>query len=175
MAELEIHTESEGPVDPFTHKVGIAVGIIGILLAGVTILGHREHTEAVVHKTEANDQWSFYQSKKIKKEADEIAAKVITALAPDATKVLAQKNDFLADAARYANEAETLKVQAEQIERAAQHSEGKALRFDLGEGLLELGLVMTSLYFLARRRFFVGLGVTAAALGTVVSLLGFLY
>ena len=41
----------------------------------------------------------------------------------------------------------------------------RAVRLDVGEGLLELGLVMCSLYFLSRRRFFVLLGVIAAAVG----------
>ena len=37
--------------------------------------------------------------------------------------------------------------------------ERRALRFDIGEGLLELGLVLSSLYFLARKNFFPIFGV----------------
>jgi hypothetical protein len=66
MSELEIHTEHH-PLDPFGHRVAIFVGIIGVVLSVVTILAHREHTAAVVHKTEANDQWNLYEAKKIKK------------------------------------------------------------------------------------------------------------
>ncbi len=64
MAEVEIHTDHEHPNDEFGRRVGVMVGIIGIILAVVTISSHRAHTAAVIHRTEANDQWSFFQSKK---------------------------------------------------------------------------------------------------------------
>jgi hypothetical protein len=53
-------------------------------------------------------------------------------------------------------------------------AESRALRFDLGEGLLELGLVLCSLYFLARKNFFPIFGIIAAALGTVLGASGYL-
>jgi hypothetical protein len=48
------------------------------------------------------------------------------------------------------------------------------LRFDLGEGFLELGLVLCSLYFLARNNFFPVFGVTAAVAGAAMGIWGFL-
>lgn len=53
------------------------VGVIGILLAGVTIESHRAHTAAIVHKTEANDQWAFYQAKKIRGHLHEVGVTVL--------------------------------------------------------------------------------------------------
>ncbi len=64
MAEVEIHTSHEGGGDAFTKGVSVMVGVIGIILAFVTIASHRAHTAAVIHRTEANDQWSFYEAKK---------------------------------------------------------------------------------------------------------------
>jgi len=173
MAEVEIHTAHHHDGDTFGQSVGILVGIIGILLSVVTILSHREHTEAVVHKTEANDQWAYYQAKKIREHTDEVGIAVINALAADATragtvsKLQQEQNKYAADSA------EIQKV-AEDRDAESRHSERRALRFDLGEGLLELGLVMSSLYFLSRRRFFVGLGSVAAIIGTVLGILGWL-
>ena len=43
-----------------------------------------------------------------------------------------------------------------------------------GEGLLELGLVLTSLYFLSRQRLFPIIGVTAAVVGTIVGVTNFI-
>ena len=43
--------------------------------------------------------------------------------------------------------------------------EGRALWLDLSEGFLELGLVLSSLFFLAKRKFFPIFGGIAAALG----------
>jgi hypothetical protein len=44
----------------------------------------------------------------------------------------------------------------------------------VGEGLLELGLVLSSLYFLAKRRFFPLLGAAAALSGTAIGVAGLL-
>ena len=52
--------------------------------------------------------------------------------------------------------------------------ENRALRYDIGEGLLELGLVLCSLYFLARKRFFPILGVVASVAGTGMGLWGWM-
>ena len=37
-----------------------------MLLAIVTIMSHRAHTEGVLLKTDANDKWSYYQASRIK-------------------------------------------------------------------------------------------------------------
>src|SRR5450432_2723012 len=65
MAELEIHHEGAGH-DPAGKRIGVAASILAVLLAVVTIISHRAHTDAVILKADANDKWSFYQSKKIK-------------------------------------------------------------------------------------------------------------
>ena len=175
MAEVEIHAGHHhgAPADPFAHTVGILVGVIGVLLSVVTILSHREHTAAVVHKTEANDQWAYYQAKKIRQHTAEIGAGLLTALSTDAKKGEDTASRFTADAARYASQAEDIQKDAQHKDDESHHAEARAARFDLGEGFLELGLVMTSLYFLANRRFFVVLGGIAAAAGSVIAVLGF--
>ena len=101
MAEVEIHTGHEHMADPFGQRVGIMVGIIGILLSIVTILAHREHSAAVVHKTEANDQWAFYQAKKIREHNAQIGATLLNALAADPAKVAAASARLSQDSERY--------------------------------------------------------------------------
>ena len=56
MAELEIHPAREPAADEFGRRVGVVVGMIGILLAVVTISSHRAHTAAVIERTKATDQ-----------------------------------------------------------------------------------------------------------------------
>jgi hypothetical protein len=174
MAEVEIHTAHGAHADAFGQAVGILVGVIGILLAVVTILSHREHTAAVVHKTEANDQWAYYQAKKIREHTAQVGAGLLTALASDPEKVAAVAAKFTQDSERYAREADAISTVARDRDAESKHAEDRAIRFDLGEGFLELGLVMSSLYFLSRRRFFVALGGVAAAAGTVIGVMGFL-
>ena len=65
MAELEIHHEHES-ADPASRIVGIMAAVIAMMLAIVSIAGHRTHTEAVLLKTDANDKWSYYQAQRMK-------------------------------------------------------------------------------------------------------------
>jgi len=74
MAEVEIHTGHDHAADEFGRRVGVAVGLIGIVLAVVTIGSHRAHTAAVITRTEANDQWSFYQAKKLREHLVDVGA-----------------------------------------------------------------------------------------------------
>jgi len=178
MAEVEIHTAHAVHDDAFGQGVGILVGIIGVLLSIVTILGHREHTAAVVHKTEANDQWAYYQAKKIREYSAQVGAGLVSALAPEPNKagnqVDAVAGRFAQDSERYAKDAEGIQTLARERDAQSRHAEDRAARFDLGEGFLELGLVMSSLYFLSRKRFFVVFGAIAAVGGSIIGVIGFL-
>jgi Domain of unknown function (DUF4337) len=172
MAEVEIHTEHGHIADAAGQRVGIMVGIIGILLSIVTILAHREHSAAVVRKTEANDQWAFYQAKKIREHNAQIGAGLLNALAADPAKVAALSAKLTLDSERYSKEAEEIRTTAQERDEESKHAERRALRFDIGEGFLELGLVMSSLYFLSRKRFFVVFGAVGAVVGTLIGIIG---
>src|SRR5579871_4357723 len=97
MAEVEIHTAHGVSADSFAQAVGILVGIIGVLLAVVTILSHREHTAAVVHKTEANDQWAYYQAKKIREHTAQVGLDILMGLASDQAKAASIVTRFAAE------------------------------------------------------------------------------
>jgi hypothetical protein len=154
--------------------VGIAVGVIGVLLSIVTILGHREHNAAVVRKTEANDQWAYYQAKKIREHNAQTGATLLNALAADPARVATVSAKLTDDGERYAREAGDIGSLAQRLDEESKHSERRALRLDVGEGFLELGLVMCSLYFLSRKRLFVFLGGVGAVAGTLIGAFGWL-
>lgn len=172
MAELEIHHEVEGH-DPMGKKIGVAASILAVLLAVVTIISHRAHTEAVILKSDANDKWSFYQSKKIKFHNLELGEDLMNAMpvkTAEAEKSLAR---YATEKKRYEKDAEKAQESAQETEKEASHIEEKALRYDFGEGLLEIGLVLTSLYFIARSMLFPVIGLLSAAAGVVIALMGY--
>jgi hypothetical protein len=174
MAEVEIHAGHEHSGDAFGRRVGVAVGVIGIILAVVTIGSHRAHTSAVITRTEANDQWAFYQAKKLRQHLVEVGASLANALASDPARVQPLVEKFGKDNERYAHDAEEILKEAKAKEDECLHEEKRALRLDMGEGFLELGLVLSSLYFLSKRRFFPVIGSVAAVIGTVLGIAGFL-
>ncbi|MDP9065959.1 MAG: DUF4337 domain-containing protein [Pseudomonadota bacterium] len=150
------------------------MGVVGILLSVVTIASHRAHTQAVIHRTESNDQWAFYQAKKIRENTDDVALALLQSLQPDAVKSAGASRKFEAGRDKYADEAKNIMKEAQAKDIEQKIEEQRALRFDIGEGLLELGLVLCSLYFLARRIFFPLLGVTAALAGTAMGIAGWM-
>src|SRR5438105_4111598 len=80
MAELEIHHEVEVS-DPMGKRVGVQASVIAVVLAVVTILSHRAHTEAVLVKAAANDTWQRYQSTRVKLHSVEVGEDLIASLA----------------------------------------------------------------------------------------------
>ena len=174
MAEIEIHHEHEhGPSDALAKRVGLMVGVIGVILAVVTIAAHREHTTAVIERTAENDQWAYYQAKKIREHTSEVGRELIAALGADAARADAAVKKFDAMAGKYKLDAEEIQHKAREEHEATERAEHRALRFDLGEGFLELGLVLSSLYFLGRQRLFPLIGGASAliGLGTALSAL----
>lgn len=173
MAELEIHHEGH-EADPMGQKVGILAAILAVALAIVTIASHRTHTAAIMHKSTANDEWSHYQSTRVKYhnlELGENLLSVLHATGDDAGKMRA---DYAAQKKDYEQRANDIQEKARQFDEAAERDERRALRYDIGEGLLEIGLVLSSLYFIARRRMFPVLGILAGVAGVLIAIAGVL-
>ncbi len=168
----EIEVTPEHAADPNTRLVGILVGVVGILLSVVTIASHRAHTEAVIHRTESNDQWAFYQAKKIRENTSDVALTLLRTLEPDAVKTEATVHKLEAARDKYADDAKDIMKEAQAKDVEQKIEERRALRFDIGEGLLELGLVLCSLYFLARKTFFPAFGILASIAGTAMGIWG---
>ncbi len=173
MAELEIHHEVEGG-DPMGKKIGVLAAILAVLLGIVTIISHRAHTDAVLLKADANDKWSFYQAKKIKFHSLELGVDLLNAMPardPTADATLAR---YEKEKKRYSRESDDAQADARKTDAKAVHAEDQALRFDFGEGLLEIGMILTSLYFIARSTLFPIVGVVSALIGIGMAISGWL-
>lgn len=174
MAEVEIHTRHGHDIDDFGRRVGVVVGIIGIVLALATISAHRAHSAAIITRTEANDRWAYFQAKKEREHLQDVGASLAEVLNNDPARAKPAIDKFHADGARYKEEAEALNKEARQLEDEVKHQELRALWLDLSEGFLELGLVLSSLYFLAKRRFFPIFGGIAALAGVAFTVWSFI-
>jgi hypothetical protein len=95
-------------------------------------------------------------------------------LGSDAVKIEAPVQKLEAARAKYTADAEKIQEDARAKDDETKVEERRALRFDIGEGLLELGLVLCSLFFLARKNFFPTFGVLASVAGTAMAIWGLL-
>lgn len=171
MPELEIHHEGHES-DATGKRVGILAALLAVALAIVSIMSHRTHTAAIIAKSEANDTWSEYQASRIKSHNVELGTSLLEVLG---VKGDAADNMRAANAAKlkkYEGEAAALKEKAEGHEAASQAAERQALRYDVGEGLLEIALVLSSIYFIARRMMFPWIGVVAGVAGIAIAASG---
>ena len=174
MAELEIHQEVEGPPDPRGQKVGVLAAALAVALAIVTIASHRAHTDAVLLKTEANDRWSFYQSKRIKLHSLELGEQLVAVLGTKSSETAKAIEGFRSERERYENDSKQVLEEAQAKEAEAARIERRALRYDVGEGLLEIALVLSSLYFISRKMMFPVIGIVAGIAGLAIAIAGFL-
>jgi hypothetical protein len=172
MAELEIHHESAHSVDPVGQRVGILAAVLAVALAIVTIASHRTHTAAIMHQSAANDEWSHYQATRVKFHNLELGENLLTVLEASNGAADKMRADYAAQKKKYEQQAKGIQETAQHAGEQAEADEHRALRYDVGEGLLEIGLVLTSLYFISRKTMFPALGMAAGALGAVIALTG---
>jgi hypothetical protein len=157
----EMHEHAEhAEHNPSLKPVTLTMSVLAVLVATVTLLSHRAHTEEGLKQTKANDAWSYYNTKTgrvASYEANEIMLSAVTTKnqesSDSALKSYKEKLDkWNKDLPEQMEKAKTLDEEAEVVGRRAD-------RFDLGEVLLEIALIMTSITLLTGHRGFVLTGV----------------
>jgi hypothetical protein len=159
----------EGGEESLT-SISLAISILAVLVAMVTVLGHRSHTEAVLMQSRAGDQWNLYEAKKIRQDSLEVVVDQM-ALQPtiDAKATAAKIAEYKAHIAKWTDDLKEEQDKAKDFEAEMRHAEAMALRFDLGEALLQISVVLSSITLFTRRRsFFIG-GLTLGLGGLLVA------
>jgi hypothetical protein len=168
----ELKEHAEHAIDqPEMAPVSFTMAVLAVLLAIVSLLGHRAHTEEVLLQNQATDQWNFYQAKNIRRSSYE------TLLDQLSISDLKDKEAAAKIREKYEKNVERLRDEQSEIQKEAQTLQAevgierrRANRFDLGEAFLEVALVVTSITLLTRRRFFWGFGLGLGTLGILVAL-----
>src|SRR6478672_11956158 len=173
MAELEIHHETHAS-DSLGQKIGILAAVLAVALAIVTIESHRTHTAAIMHKATANDEWSHYQSSRVKYHNLDLGENLLTVLHANGDGAEKMRADYAAQKKKYEQQGQEIQESAKRSEEAAEADEHRALRYDIGEGLLEIGLVLSSLYFISKKKYFPVMGVIAGVAGALIAASGLL-
>jgi len=171
MAELAIHHEGSEN-DPLGKTVGVLAAILALLLAVVTIESHRTHTSAIMHKSTANDDWAYYQANSIKLHNVELGEDLLTVLDVKGDAAGKLRAHYEEQKKKYADQKNTQQEKAQKSDDTADADEKRALRYDFGEGLLEIGLVLTSLYFISRKKMFPVMGVVSGLVGAGIAITG---
>jgi hypothetical protein len=169
LTELHEHAE-HGREHPDLAPVTLTMAVLAVLVAAVSLLGHRTHTEEIILQNKATDQWAFYQAKNMRRHTDELFADLTTVVASkDAAAVASLQEKYRAEADRYKDEQKELDKAARETEKETELVRRRGDRFELGEVFLEIALVITSIALLTSRRMFWYLGLLMAAAGVMVA------
>jgi len=152
----EIHEHAEaGHHDPTLAPVTITLAVLAVLVAVVSLLGHRAHTEEVLLQNKATDQWAYYQAKNIRRHTYELFIDLVSlSNVKDAAKAEKITEKYRQQIERYQDQQKDVESEARALENEVRHEERKANWFDLGEVLLEAALVITSMTLMTRKQFF---------------------
>jgi len=155
MAEGFELPEGEHGDNPFLIPVSVTISILAVLVAAVTLLGHRAHTEELLLQSQATDQWAYYQAKNIRLHEMQGFADMLSALAPgDKEKADTLKEKYKKEVERYEGDKDDISDKAKELEKERDLVARRADRFDGGEGLIEVGLVICSMTLLTKKRFY---------------------
>ena len=129
--------------------------------------------DAAIKKTEASNQWNFYQAKSSKQNLAELGAQLVDP---------ARKPHFDSEAQRYAAEKAQIKLAAEKLEQASAdfdaRSEAKLHqhhRWAQATTALQIAIAMAAIALLTRRRWLEKAVFVMSGLGLVVGVLAYFH
>jgi hypothetical protein len=186
---------------PFDRNVAMTMAMVAAVLACVGMLGHRAHnetlklqadansllTQADIKKTEAANQWAYYQAKNNRMHEYRGRVELLPLLAINSgtnNERHKLEEEWSDRVARYQRElpdqeakargldAESLahREQADEAMRESREVHHRADRLDLAQLAVELSLVLSSLAVLTKRSGFWFAGIAAGVVGVVLAL-----
>ena len=149
--------------------VSMTMAVVAVLVATVSLLGHRAHTEEILLQNKTTDTWAYYQAKNLRLNNLQALNDVMSALEGKNEKAEQVQKRFESNIEKYGEEKTEIQNEARALEAELSHETRRANRFDLAEVFLEIALVVTSITLLTGRRHYWMLGMAMAAAGIVVA------
>ncbi len=167
--DLKENIQQAANVEPM-RPVAFTMSVLAVVLAITTVMGERTHADAIINQNLATDQWNDYQAHKIRANDEELVNGLMTVVAIS-DKGTAQKEEkaFTDQIKKSASEQNQLETEANALQAKVKVGEAQSDRYDLGEVLLEIGLVIVSITLLTRSRVYWHLGLVISALGVVAA------
>jgi hypothetical protein len=154
--------------------VSISTSVLAVLIALVSVLGHRAHTRTIFAQNQSIGEWVDYASKATGRASYDALLDFLSIAQPkspaDAAKV---RDKYRHNIEQSDREQKEIEARADALEREVVHQEHAADRFDFGEVCLEAALVIMSVTLLTKRRLYWGMGLVLACAGLVIATTGF--
>jgi hypothetical protein len=160
--------------DPSLVPVTFTMALLAVLVAVVSLLGHRVHTDELLLQSKATDQWAYFQAKNIRRHSYETFLDLLSVTASKDPQLIAKLTEkYRGEVERYRDEQKEIEAEAHHLVQEVDLARREGNRFDLGEVLLEAALVICSITLLTSRRIFWMTGVILGIAGVALALTGF--
>lgn len=171
--ELE-HAAAHGKDDPLSGRIAVVTAIVATAGALFSYMGGLTQANAVLYKnnaairkTEAANQWNYFQAKSSKQNLAELAAELVPA---------DRQDGYRREAARYEGEKTAIKNGAEKLEAEARQWDERSEaqmhehhRWAQATTVLQVSIALAAMTLLTRRKWLgwgmYGLAALGAALG----------
>lgn len=162
----------EPSADPLPGRIAVMTAVLATVGA---ILSYQSGTtenlalyyknEAAIRKTEAANQWAYYQAKGEKQNLAELGAALAPADSPARAK-------FDADVKKYRDQKEPIRTQAEALEKEVERNDAAAEtqlhrhhRWAQATTLIQISIALAAITLLTRRNWLQGVTIAAAVAG----------
>jgi len=143
--------------DSFAARVAVMTAVLATIGALMSYQGGATQNdallfknEAAIKKTEASDQWNFYQAKSNKQNLAELGATLATGKASD---------DYRTEVERYKKEKEKIMADAKALEQASRDADGKSEesmhlhhRWAQSMALIQVAIALAAITLLTRQK-----------------------
>ena len=153
------------------RTVGVTMAMIAALLASVTLMGHRLHTEEVVAQTEAADSWAYFQAKNTRYHMYAADAELARLIGPQGAELA---ETWHRKATEEKEGAEEVRKSSEHLDAETKATARRATFFDVAEICLEVAIVLCSISLLTETMWFWRISFAGTAAGVMIALVGFL-
>jgi len=176
-----------GDKDEHNRWVGVYIGVLAVLLAVCGMGGGNAAKDGVRAHIEASNTWAFFQAKNIRRSGINLATddlelmlRTQLTLSPDARKAVEDKiKDYKLQSEKLTKDPERKEGLDELWEKgkALEAERDIALRkdpyFDWSQALLQIAIVLASVYLIVGNVGLLGLSAGLGVLGTLLMLNGF--
>ena len=158
--------------DPFAGRIAVLTAIFATIGATFGYMAGATQNdallfknEAAIKRTEASDQWNFYQAKSSKQNLAELGSTLTTG---------EQQSRYLKEVERYRKEKDEIFPEAKKLEEASKAAEAKSEaamhthhRWAQATTLIQIAIALAAITILTRQKA-MGIGAVAVAIGSVV-------
>ena len=167
LRELRERAE-QGAKEEKHRPVAFFMSVMAVLVAITSVLGHRSHTTAILYQNRAADQWNEYQAKKIRSNNTALISDLLSVtVVSDKDRAAKIAKAYADHQDKWAADLQQSMDKAHDLEHLVEHAEARATYFDIGEAMLEIALVVTSVTLLTHRMLYWYFGMAFASAGIV--------